>query len=68
MSGIKDKYSIDAKKLYPCLPKSYFIDFPCHFCFRQGKTLGFRFFSLNSWIILKYSRLRLEYIQYYPRI
>ena len=61
MSGIKDKYSIDAKKLYPFLSKCYFIVSPFHWCFHLGKHLGFRLFSLNSRIILKYSRLRLEY-------
>ena len=56
MSCMKDKYSIYAKKLSPLFPKSYFLDFPWWCCFPSGKTLGFRFFSLNSRVILKSSR------------
>ena len=40
-----------------CLcPNCYFIDFSTSLLFPSGKTLGLRFFSLNSRVILKSSR------------
>ena len=56
MSCMKEKLSIYAKKLYPLFPNCYFIRFSLSLLFPSGKTLGFRFFSLNSWVILKSSR------------
>ena len=53
MSCMKEKLSIYAKKLYPLFPNCYFIRFSLSLLFPSGKTLGFRFFSLNSWVILK---------------
>ena len=58
MSCIKDKYSIDAKKLYLYLLKFFFVDFSLSVLFPSGKTLGFWFFSYNSRVILKISRAK----------
>ena len=55
------KYSTYFEKLCPIVPKSpekfsYFF-----FLFQLGKYVDFDVFSLNYRVILKYSRLRLEY-------
>ena len=51
-----------------CLcPNCYFIDFSTSLLFPSGKTLGLRFFSLNSRVILKSSRPKAENFSILPK-
>ena len=51
-----------------CLcPNCYFIDFSTSLLFPSGKTLGLRFFSLNSRVILKSSRPEAENFSILPK-